>query len=124
MPTGNDHSVTIDHVRVAVCARLRHRPGAAPPKPVQRGGGDSTMTTRSLAALGPPARLALTACGGPAGTAQEHPAPVRPEASGTTSARISTFALDVDTASYSYTRRALREGRRPEPGHVRPEEFV
>lgn len=82
------------------------------------------MRTRSLAAIGLAALLALTACSGPGGTAQEHPAPMRPEASGTTSARISTFALDVDTASYSYTRRALREGRRPEPGHVRPEEFV
>ncbi|GAA3177157.1 vWA domain-containing protein [Nonomuraea roseoviolacea] len=39
-------------------------------------------------------------------------------------ARISTFALDVDTASYSYARRALGEGRWPEPARIRPEEFV
>ncbi|KQX52854.1 MULTISPECIES: von Willebrand factor type A domain-containing protein [unclassified Streptomyces] len=37
---------------------------------------------------------------------------------------LSTFALDVDTASYGYARRALAEGRLPAPGSVRPEEFV
>ncbi|MFC4609580.1 von Willebrand factor type A domain-containing protein [Streptomyces maoxianensis] len=37
---------------------------------------------------------------------------------------LSTFALDVDTASYGYARRTLADGRRPEPGQVRPEEFV
>ncbi|MFR9798291.1 YfbK domain-containing protein [Streptomyces sp. MS06] len=37
---------------------------------------------------------------------------------------LSTFALDVDTASYGYTRRLLDEGRRPDPSAVRPEEFV
>ncbi|MET9729189.1 von Willebrand factor type A domain-containing protein [Streptomyces sp. NPDC006458] len=37
---------------------------------------------------------------------------------------LSTFALDVDTASYGYTRRVLAEGRTPDPSQVRPEEFV
>ncbi|MGA5184790.1 YfbK domain-containing protein [Streptomyces pseudogriseolus] len=37
---------------------------------------------------------------------------------------LSTFALDVDTASYGYARRALDEGRLPDPSTVRPEEFV
>jgi len=37
---------------------------------------------------------------------------------------LSTFALDVDTASYGYARRTLAEGRRPDPSTVRPEEFV
>ncbi|MFG3032687.1 von Willebrand factor type A domain-containing protein [Streptomyces sp. NPDC048253] len=37
---------------------------------------------------------------------------------------LSTFALDVDTASYGYTRRTLTEGRRPDPSTIRPEEFV
>jgi Ca-activated chloride channel family protein len=37
---------------------------------------------------------------------------------------LSTFALDVDTASYGYARRTLAEGRRPDPATVRPEEFV
>ncbi|MEU3986743.1 von Willebrand factor type A domain-containing protein [Streptomyces sp. NPDC026672] len=37
---------------------------------------------------------------------------------------VSTFALDVDTASYGYARRALADGHRPDPSTVRPEEFV
>ncbi|MEV5786819.1 von Willebrand factor type A domain-containing protein [Streptomyces sp. NPDC052287] len=37
---------------------------------------------------------------------------------------LSTFALDVDTASYGYARRALDDGRLPDPATVRPEEFV
>ncbi|MEV5365170.1 von Willebrand factor type A domain-containing protein [Streptomyces cellulosae] len=37
---------------------------------------------------------------------------------------LSTFALDVDTASYGYARRTLDEGRLPDPSTVRPEEFV
>ncbi|MFD9000426.1 von Willebrand factor type A domain-containing protein [Streptomyces sp. NPDC059582] len=37
---------------------------------------------------------------------------------------LSTFALDVDTASYGYARRSLADGRRPDPSTIRPEEFV
>ncbi|MQY16495.1 hypothetical protein SRB5_66940 [Streptomyces sp. RB5] len=37
---------------------------------------------------------------------------------------VSTFALDVDTASYQYARRTIKDGSLPEPGTVRPEEFV
>ncbi|MDQ1010696.1 Ca-activated chloride channel family protein [Streptomyces sp. V4I23] len=37
---------------------------------------------------------------------------------------LSTFALDVDTASYGYARRTLKEGRLPQANEVRPEEFV
>ncbi|MBK0376956.1 von Willebrand factor type A domain-containing protein [Streptomyces sp. RB110-1] len=37
---------------------------------------------------------------------------------------LSTFALDVDTASYGYARRTLGDGRLPSPGDIRPEEFV
>lgn len=37
---------------------------------------------------------------------------------------LSTFALDVDTASYDYTRRLLKEGRAPGRHQVRPEEFI
>jgi Ca-activated chloride channel family protein len=36
----------------------------------------------------------------------------------------STFAIDVDTASYGYARRLITDGRRPDAGQVRPEEFV
>ncbi|MGW7607215.1 YfbK domain-containing protein [Streptomyces sp. NPDC054766] len=37
---------------------------------------------------------------------------------------LSTFALDVDTASYGYARRTLASGRTPDPATIRPEEFV
>ncbi|MEV7403962.1 von Willebrand factor type A domain-containing protein [Streptomyces sp. NPDC091267] len=37
---------------------------------------------------------------------------------------LSTFALDVDTASYGYARRTLADGGLPGPETVRPEEFV
>jgi Ca-activated chloride channel homolog len=37
---------------------------------------------------------------------------------------LSTFALDVDTASYGYARRTLAAGGRPDPSTIRPEEFV
>ncbi|MDI1461690.1 von Willebrand factor type A domain-containing protein [Catellatospora sp. KI3] len=36
----------------------------------------------------------------------------------------STFALDVDTASYTYAAGRIADGRLPEAGTVRPEEFV
>ncbi|WP_328910236.1 von Willebrand factor type A domain-containing protein [Streptomyces sp. NBC_00234] len=37
---------------------------------------------------------------------------------------LSTFALDVDTASYGFARRTLGDGQLPGPETVRPEEFV
>lgn len=37
---------------------------------------------------------------------------------------VSTFSIDVDTASYSLVRRMLKEGRLPEPDSVRVEELV
>lgn len=37
---------------------------------------------------------------------------------------LSTFAIDIDTASYFYARRQLLDGRRPDPSTIRPEEFV
>ena len=38
--------------------------------------------------------------------------------------RYSTFAMDVDTASYAVTRRFLDDGHVPDPDSVRTEEFV
>ncbi|GAA3449280.1 vWA domain-containing protein [Dactylosporangium matsuzakiense] len=37
---------------------------------------------------------------------------------------VSTFAVDVDTASYSFAKRTLESGRRPAANTIRPEEFV
>jgi Ca-activated chloride channel family protein len=36
----------------------------------------------------------------------------------------STFGLDIDTASYTYARSQILNGRRPDPSTVRPEEFI
>jgi Ca-activated chloride channel family protein len=36
----------------------------------------------------------------------------------------STFAIDIDTASYHYARRQILDGRRVDPATVRPEEFI
>ena len=38
--------------------------------------------------------------------------------------RLSTFAIDVDTASYTVARRYVRDGNMPDPASVRVEEFV
>ncbi|MEU7865689.1 von Willebrand factor type A domain-containing protein [Dactylosporangium sp. NPDC049140] len=37
---------------------------------------------------------------------------------------VSTFAVDVDTASYGFAKRTLESGRRPAASAIRPEEFV
>lgn len=37
---------------------------------------------------------------------------------------VSTFSLDVDTASYTAARKLILDGRRPDPESVRPEEFI
>lgn len=37
---------------------------------------------------------------------------------------LSTFAVDVDTGSYTKSRRAIQSGKRPDPSSVRVEEFV
>ena len=37
---------------------------------------------------------------------------------------LSTFGLDVDTASYTVARGAIAQGRHPDPATVRPEEWV
>ncbi|WP_051366581.1 vWA domain-containing protein [Hamadaea tsunoensis] len=42
----------------------------------------------------------------------------------TSADRPSTFALDVDTASYTYALQQLKDGRWPDASNPRPEEFV
>jgi Ca-activated chloride channel family protein len=37
---------------------------------------------------------------------------------------VSTFAVDVDTASYGFAKRTLESGRRPATSTIRPEEFI
>ncbi|MEU0196862.1 MULTISPECIES: von Willebrand factor type A domain-containing protein [unclassified Streptomyces] len=75
--------------------------------------GDSSAADRSDHTAGPPA----AAHGDEDGTDERDERREDPD-------HLSTFALDVDTASYDYTRRALADGRLPDPSTVRPEEFV
>lgn len=101
-------------------------------------------TRKALLALMAASGLLLTACsgGGDAGDGSKaadrpgygagEPAPAYGDEDGTSEredlredpGHLSTFALDVDTASYDYARRALADGRLPDPSTVRPEEFV
>ncbi|BCL20580.1 von Willebrand factor type A domain-containing protein [Streptomyces tuirus] len=99
-------------------------------------------TRTALLALTAASGLLLTACSGGADTGEGSKAADRPDYSAGQPApaegqdaderydrredpdHLSTFALDVDTASYDYARRALADGRLPDPSTVRPEEFV
>ncbi|MEV8588134.1 von Willebrand factor type A domain-containing protein [Streptomyces sp. NPDC051180] len=111
-------------------------------RPARRGGLRFPAVIAGLVAAG----LAVTGCGAGGDSADSsareggRTAPAAPDggrAAGTGAPRegeqrapspapdyLSTFALDVDTASYGYARRTLAEGRLPEPASVRPEEFV
>ncbi|MGK5693082.1 YfbK domain-containing protein [Streptomyces sp. URMC 128] len=97
-------------------------------------------TRRLLLALTAAGGLLLTACSGGADSGEGSnaadrdtsglPAPARGQGTSEQEDRreepdhLSTFALDVDTASYDYARRTLADGRLPDPSTVRPEEFV
>lgn len=82
-------------------------------------GGGGGAADRKAGAPGPAPAPAATgrAAGDAAKGTDGLREPARPD-------HLSTFALDVDTASYGYARRTLGEGRLPEAGTVRPEEFV
>ncbi|WP_263170213.1 vWA domain-containing protein [Streptomyces sp. SCSIO ZS0520] len=87
--------------------------------------GDRSGAAREDAAGGAPARSAAPFAPGGAqdtdkreGERDEEPSK-RPGAD-----YLSTFALDVDTASYGFARRSIEDGALPDPETVRPEEFV
>jgi Ca-activated chloride channel family protein len=96
------------------------------PKSKSSAMGKSTRAPSSLAALG---------------ASRSQPAPTMPMTTETTSGEsykdygtnpmidtsedhLSTFAIDVDTASYAIARRKIIEGHLPPPASVRVEEFV
>ncbi|MER5629883.1 vWA domain-containing protein [Streptomyces nitrosporeus] len=94
--------------------------------PDQESAADRNTGTRAPAAGGTPAPAQGSAAPGQ----RDEAAPGQGEEDSAAGAEkaapdyLSTFALDVDTASYGYARRTLGDGRLPEPGTVRPEEFV
>ncbi|MFD8826963.1 von Willebrand factor type A domain-containing protein [Streptomyces sp. NPDC059605] len=77
------------------------RGGAPAPAPAAPGGAAESGAEKKRDVAGP----------------KESAPPVAPD-------YLSTFALDVDTASYGYARRVLADGSLPRPDTVRPEEFV
>ncbi len=76
-------------------------------------GGDSATTGRPEPGVAAPARTPGEAddraAGGSTSTSQDP---------------LSTFAVDIDTASYTYSRRQILTGQLPSPSTVRPEEFI
>lgn len=69
--------------------------------------------------------IALVGTTGASGPLDERPpAPVHGSWTDTADDPLSTFAVDVDTASFVRTLQALRAGRAPRPHEVRVEEFV
>ncbi|MER6082571.1 von Willebrand factor type A domain-containing protein [Streptomyces sp. NPDC001833] len=92
------------------------------------------QTSAALLAITTAGALLLTACGADENHANGPKYPISTGAPAPTSAQgaetaspsdhLSTFALDVDTASYGYARRTLADGGRPDPSTIRPEEFV
>ncbi|MFF5188224.1 von Willebrand factor type A domain-containing protein [Streptomyces sp. NPDC000345] len=98
-----------------------------------------TRSTPALLACATVTALLLTGCGagdssggdatdGAARRSEAFPAPSAPRTDEDGKAvapdHLSTFALDVDTASYGYARRTLADGALPDPSTIRPEEFV
>ncbi|GIH90369.1 von Willebrand factor type A domain-containing protein [Planobispora siamensis] len=86
-------------------------------------GGRSVNVPSMDAEAARPAPPEASAGGNDSATVRESPRE-ESEKPDTGAEQISTFALDVDTASYGYARRTIQEGRLPEPSQVRPEEFV
>jgi Ca-activated chloride channel homolog len=97
-----------------------------------------TRSRRITTAVGLMAALILTGCsagGGAPDNAFPAPPPQGPilgqgletPAGGEIDPRRepkSTFAIDIDTASYNFARRQILDGRRPDPEFIRPEEFI
>ncbi|MGW6139716.1 YfbK domain-containing protein [Streptomyces sp. NPDC055144] len=71
-----------------------------------------------------PARPSAPVTPAPGTEADGEQRDIAPTPSPTPADYLSTFALDVDTASYGYARRTLADGRLPDPKTVRPEEFI
>lgn len=88
------------------------------------GGGSESSSQSAPAGTAAPRQPAVPERQADAGDAEASASPRQDDEQDTTTAQISTFALDVDTASYGYARRTLQEGRWPAPGEIRPEEWV
>ena len=68
--------------------------------------------------------ISLCSGEGPWSSGEENPGPVENPFVQTSEKPVSTFSVDADGASFSYTRRCLRMGWIPAPGTIRIEEFL
>jgi Ca-activated chloride channel homolog len=115
----------------ATPAQPAKRAGAPDDAPASGGGdqgyngGGSAEKGGGPAPMAPPAQDGAAA---PGGAGSRLDGDVGPEGSAPLTDpqadMVSTFALDVDTASYDYAKRTITDGRLPDPAQVRPEEFV
>ncbi|MGI5246282.1 YfbK domain-containing protein [Dactylosporangium sp. CA-139066] len=112
-------SRTLQHLRVAAVAALTLTLVTA------CGAGsynDSGKAAPQATGYGPPQQPnGLANDNGDTGEAADRPAAGEVSAS---QRPVSTFAVDVDTASYGFAKRTLLGGRRPAANTIRPEEFV
>lgn len=103
---------------------------AGQPLPAQAGSPPVGKPDPAAEAAAPaaPADAALLPTPAPQDDQGPTPDPAQPDAPNpfveTAADPLSTFAMDVDTASYSSARNAINSGQLPQPGAVRVEEFV
>ncbi|MFI6404456.1 von Willebrand factor type A domain-containing protein [Streptomyces sp. NPDC050548] len=89
------------------------------------GGGSNTSSADGANRTGFPAPAPATTSGGDNSGEQDGEQTSTPaDKIAPSPDYLSTFALDVDTASYGYARRVLADGQLPDPSTIRPEEFV
>ena len=90
------------------------------------GGGSNTSSADGANRTGFPAPAPAVTSGGEQrnGQSEEGEQTDSPDKIAPSPDYLSTFALDVDTASYGYARRVLADGQLPDPSTIRPEEFV
>lgn len=93
---------------------------AAPAGSSSAGGAAHGSAARSAAgSAGSPADGSPTRAGDDGRESGPRPAEIDPREE-----PRSTFAMDVDTASFGHAERVIREGGTPDPEDIRPEEFV
>lgn len=105
---------------------------AAPPPPSERAGPSRMALTRQKVAE--PRALTMPSAAPQVIAPEPYPVPAenrdRVEAFDSNPVRavqespVSTFSIDVDTASYAFLRRSLKEGVVPDPDSVRVEEMI
>lgn len=93
-------------------------------KPMSGSSEQTTITTTDVMPAPPPPSAPVTAALPQIVAEQAAPMTAMDGVTRVASEPVSTFAVDVDTSSYSSMRRAMLSGQRPDPSSVRVEEMV